>query len=370
MSKYTYIITTDGAGHYFANTTTPGLNNVSGTDASTVFNTAISSLTNGGSVYVDAGTYILTESIKMNRNNVALHGAGKATVISQPNDKNAIYVSNPGIDLVHDIIIDNLRIIGSKIRKDTNILIMIAYATHIVVQNCTLDDCGFHTIFAVETDYSLFNHNYVTNSFFDAIALAQGSDYNIVSNNVVTGVQNDCNGIDVNGGAKASSYNWIVNNVVHHCRGGICFDTADHGTIQNNIISYVELGIDITGQGGNTSTSDNKILNNNISHGVGTRGWSTGIQLSTKSDRNVIVDNEISYFTEQRSIIINGITNTIRNNYVHDGVNGLVMGAVSGNTITNNNFANLNVGIILHNGTTNTEAVNVYLNVTTPVQWV
>jgi parallel beta-helix repeat protein len=209
---------------------------------------------------------------------VVLRGAGASTILNMPNDAFGILVTPSGANLVSNVIIENLNLTGAGVEKSWNTLIMISYAENITVQNCYFTGAGFHSIFAVETDYSLFTKNQISGSNMDAIALAQGSNHNVVSNNFVTNMSNmaDMNGIDINGKAKASTFNTVINNTVLWAHVGICFDTASHNIAQGNTISHVVLGIDNTGTGGTTPTTDNWLIGNTISYSEGTGGYSAG----------------------------------------------------------------------------------------------
>jgi hypothetical protein len=74
-----YVIWTDGATIYAKNGET-GAIDFSGSDASTVIQSAINALPSGGKVLVKAGTYILTKAVQLYSNTV-LEGEGSSTVL-------------------------------------------------------------------------------------------------------------------------------------------------------------------------------------------------------------------------------------------------------------------------------------------------
>ena len=359
-----YLISTDGSGNYSAESATGGID-YSGTSASAVINSAISSLpAGGGTIFVDAGTYELTNTINLNKSNVLLHGAGSSTILDMQDDEYLIYIK--GVD---NVTIENLTLTGAGVEKSSNTLIMISYDENITVQNCYFYEAGAHTIFAVETDYSLFTRNHVFNSAWDAIALAQGSDHNIVSDNYVDNTLSFYNGIDINGRVKASMHNTIINNTILWSHGGICFDTASQNIAQGNTISHVILGIDNTGAGGTTATTDNQLIGNTISYSEGAGGYSAGIQISGLADRTTVTGNTISFFSDGRCILVGSTNNTIDNNTFNNSYLGVKLSADL-NTVSNNLFQDLTTGIEIYPGGTNiTLSGNTFVNVTIPTSW-
>jgi parallel beta-helix repeat protein len=364
-----YTIYTDGAGNYFARNDTTGQIDYSGINATTIFNDAIGSTREGGSIFVESGTYDITGTINLWKNNMALRGAGESTILNMPFDAFGILISPQNANLLSNVTIEKLKFVGPGVLQGwASCLVMVAWTEHVTIQDCYLTGAGFHAIFVVESDYALVTRNMVDHSALDAIALAQGADYCVVSDNIVsyTGDMADMNGIDINGGVKPSTNNTVINNTISWSHGGICFDQANYNTAQGNTISHVVLGIDLSGAGGTRPTTDNQIIGNTISYGEGPGGKGLGIQVPNWADRNTITGNTISYFAfDGECIIVGGRYNVMSNNSFLNSYFGVDIWN-GDNTVTNNLFQGLTVGIVQHGVLTNTMSGNTFMNVTTP----
>lgn len=88
---YSYLIETDGTYVWAKDGKTGqvvfgGVNNVggvSGTNASAVIQSAINALPNGGKIFIKAGTYLLSNQLYIEKDNIALEGEGASTVLKQ-----------------------------------------------------------------------------------------------------------------------------------------------------------------------------------------------------------------------------------------------------------------------------------------------
>jgi parallel beta-helix repeat protein len=349
-TQYSYTIYTDGSGNYFAKNGTTGQIVYSGTDAASVFNSAISGLpSGGGSIFVDSGIYSITSTINLRLSNTVLCGAGASTVLNVPmtNDFGILVTG-----AITNATIENLKFVGpgTGYTGDTACLVMVSWTNYVTIQDCYFYGCGSHSIFIVESDYALVTRNYVSGSALDGIGLAQGADYCTVSNNFVTNTSNmhDMNGIDINGKVKASTHNTIIDNTIQWSHGGICFDTACNNIAQGNTISHVILGIDNTGAGGSTATTDNQLIGNTISYSEGANfglaGYNAGIQISHLADRTTVTGNIISNFAD-RCILLNSNGNTITGNTFKDSPVGMAVGSgLTGNVLAPNTYINVPAG--------------------------
>lgn len=98
-SEASYIVETDGTNTWMTNTST-GQRDWSSTDASAIFNACVGNLTNGGDIFVRAGTYIIKahyqgtigDAINLDQAGVNLWGEGDATILQHyhQNDTNAL----------------------------------------------------------------------------------------------------------------------------------------------------------------------------------------------------------------------------------------------------------------------------------------
>lgn len=362
-TTYDYLIYTDGV-NYYANNGTTNATVYSGTNCTTVINNAIWSLSNG-SIYINSGNYYTDGTININISNFILNGAGETAILNHTTNSIGILITGA----ITNVLVENIKIIGTYSLLPTAYgMVQASYTTYFTIQNCNITGAGFHSIFLIHSDYALITHNEISNSSLDGIALADGSDYCTVSYNNVTYISDmsNYNGIDLNGGVSPTTYNLVINNNITWAHGGICFDQANYNTAQNNIISHIVLGIDLSGAGATMPTIYNNLINNIITYSEGFGGSSAGIQMPNHADYNTLSANIINYFSDGRCVLVGGTSNIIfaSNNFTNS-ILGIEF-SQSGNTLTNNIFQNLPIGIELH-GTTQTISGNTFINVTSGI---
>jgi hypothetical protein len=89
----------------------------SGTDAASVIQSAINALTSGGKIFIKAGTYYFTDTIKP-KSNISLRGEGRATVFKLANGVNKDMVQ---FDVgVSGVLMENLLLDGNRANNPTS----------------------------------------------------------------------------------------------------------------------------------------------------------------------------------------------------------------------------------------------------------
>ena len=158
-----------------------------GVDDQVTINAAIDSLSIiGGSIYLREGTYILSDNVVISKSNVALVGAGSATVLRREDNHNenmrVIYALGKA-----NLLIQNLRIDGNKSNPDNGTTDGIYFEN---VDNSKIVDCWIKNMTEVGIYLRFSNNNIVMmntiqNDSFSGV-LQVSSSNNIVANNVIT----------------------------------------------------------------------------------------------------------------------------------------------------------------------------------------
>lgn len=200
--------------------------------------TAINELpTGGGVVYIKEGTYTLTTDVDINKNNVAIIGAGYATLIK---------FSGTGI---------------------TNGLFKATTQSNLHLESMRFD---VNNSFG-EADLPGIYFSSVTDSFIHNIWVTNATSYAIslyTSSRITTEF---CN----------------ISNLIEGANYGIYLNNCEHCIIQSNIFKEGENTINLY------ETTDSIIIGNVIYSTESTRG----IELTSNSSHNLIVGNRIETYT-------------------------------------------------------------------------
>jgi len=350
-----------------------------GTDDQAEINNAINALPNdGGKVILLEGSYSISSSITIARNNTILEGCGRNTKLVATYDATGecFLCLGDGTNKYSGIEIrslaTNITACGGAHAAEHRYAIKAcggsSEATHI---QCRITGCYFEnknttsTTSGHQVQVSLENAIYSEVSSCEsdgAIGLRETSHNNRITNNVVVtqiadnGIQTDqdcCyniiannylstgeDGIDLDGG----SYNIIVNNEIYDCRfhelptgelnhNGIEFAgtsaKCDHNVIMGNTIhSSGYSAIAFKSQGANTKSYN--VVKGNIIINPGLNTTSPGIELDSHSHYNLIEGN---YIMDQQGThtmtygiyVPSGASNNmIINNHIEGWLNGAI----------------------------------------------
>jgi hypothetical protein len=164
----------------------------SGTNAGTIINDAISALTNGGKIFIKAGTYTLTAKLAPTTSNIELCGEGFASILKLGNSVNDRNLQLLGVTNWH---IHNLAFDGNRANQSSTatncFIIQIGNAS----SNCTVDHCYIHDamtmgLHAFSSTNIYFLDNYVQNCNANGIQIENdgGGQNSVVSGNIVNGI--------------------------------------------------------------------------------------------------------------------------------------------------------------------------------------
>lgn len=147
---------------------------------------AINALTSdGGVIYVKEGTYILTSQITIDKSNISLVGAGRATKLQMSVDDQMIWL-NAGLS---GITIQNMFLYGAGAGNTANDGIVTAPAgagcTKCTISGCWIENCGDVGIYLSNTSDEGFivTNNHVISGQADGITIT-GENHLVVGNEV------------------------------------------------------------------------------------------------------------------------------------------------------------------------------------------
>ena len=265
-----------------------------GTADDVEINTAIQALPNtGGEIVILDGTYNITATIAMNKDNIKLSGNGNATVLKRMWNS----LTTEGV----------------------------------ITVTATNGGCCIENLFV---DGNLANYQSSNNY---GIRLSNSD------NNTITG--NTCNNNSSRGIYLINSNNTTItgNTCSDSNRYGIYLNNSNTTTITGNTCNNNNYGINLSGVNSNNTITGNTCNNNS----------SDGIFLNTSDSNNTITGNTCS--GNQRGINLSGDNNTITGNTCNNNNYGIYLINSDNNTITGNTCNNNSRdGIYLSNSNTTT----------------
>tara|TARA_R100000789_G_scaffold20427_2_gene23585 strand:- start:1192 stop:2100 length:909 start_codon:yes stop_codon:yes gene_type:complete len=207
----------------------------------------------GGTVFLKAGTYNLTESIMINKQNVQLIGEGRAAHLKNVNNKRVIW-----IDEVANILISGLKIEGSLTAGSVNDGIYIDESNQTIVQDCYIFNMGAHGIHLPGLSLQI---HIINNEVFECAE--NGMEFHSCLGMIITG-------------------NRLRANKNH----GMYLVNIDEGIIDSNNFLYNGTNTEAW-DGINSENCDNTIFSNNVIES--SRNY--GIELDANSNENIIMGN-------------------------------------------------------------------------------
>jgi parallel beta-helix repeat protein len=319
-----YIIFKDDEGIVYAKNGSTGAIDFKSTNASYVIQSAIDALTNGGKIFIKAGTYTLNSQITVNAN-IAIIGEGYSSVF-QWNLTDATDAITTGGDYG---VIKGIRIVGNAMTTGSAIKIKHRYWkilnnyfetwTTIADHGAVMVDAATATPAYLLVDGNTFTHVHDGVSY---IWSGKEMNYVTVSNNLF---------VDVQDGIESGSDWTIIGNVLY----------VDDGSIPGGPEQAIVLGY------------NRNIVKGNIIIGTSTTRWVDGIQI-TYAANNIVEGNIIVYATD-------GIDLTNSANYNNQVFNNQLISCTTAIRRTTGNFIKNNVGFITENSGTATIANNGYI---------
>lgn len=192
----------------------------------------------GGVVYIKEGTYDLTTALTVTINNIALKGAGFATMIrTNTNIRNLICTSVDGI------IIEDISFYGMGGANAQNLLVYLNACTNCVINKCKFDNSGAAAILLYNGSRNIVTGNITKNSKTAGIYCNGETKYlienNICSNNGNFGIYSEStihDGIIIG--------NSLIDNITYgmEVRGGRCIISNNYAKGNNGCGINVFIG--------------------------------------------------------------------------------------------------------------------------------
>lgn len=301
-----------GFGSYAGKTVATNVVATDGTGDYTDIQTAINALpAGGGVVYVKEGTYTLTETLVINKSNVALLGAGAAAIIKLGADvDDHVITLGDNATIRTSLLIADLLVDGNKANNAGNIdgIFLAGKIEDSKITGCWVKDCDQHGI----RTHSNCNRNIITENTCVGnddygIYIINSSEPNIVSNNscnsngnsgivllTTTGpvfaTGNICTQNTVNGISLSCNSSTINNN--------ICTGNTEDGIYLNAGIRNSIIGNSCKGNGHHgieiRSASWNTLVGNTCTQNSQTTANTyDGIRLSLTCTYNSITGNTV-----------------------------------------------------------------------------
>jgi len=270
--SYTYCISTDGSGNFYAKNGITGVIDYSGTVANTVFQSVSSVMKKGGTIFISNGTYTFSAAVTLTYN-ITLRGEGRGTILKLGTNANSdVLAANGG---ACSFTIQDLDINGNKGNNPTG-------------QNgISVDQCDGFKIYNVQSynnklkgiavsrsSNSTVTNNIAENNTSDGMVFSSSHDFiissNIAQNNGAYGI-----GLITSISTDANPYNMIVsNNIIRGNTGyGVELKGVLNSKISDNIIygngqNGIDIGQASAGFYGSKIIVSNNIVKNNVGNGI------------------------------------------------------------------------------------------------------
>jgi len=294
----------------------------------------------GGEVVILDGTYNITASIHIPKNNVSLRGNGNATILKRMYNSTSTDIGKGLITLKgkKDCKIQGLQIDGNKATYTSSynygIYLDSSSKNNTVTGNtCNDNACGIRL-------YSSSN-NTVTGNTCNNNSI--GIYLYLSSDNTVTG--NTCNNNNIDGiYLDLSSDNTVTCNTCNNNNfDGISLSSSSNNTITGNTCNNGSYGIYLYSSSDNNTVTCNTCNNNNID----------GISLSSSSN-NTITGNTCNNNSIGIYLYSSSDNNTITGNTCNNNnIDGISLDLSSDNTVTCNTCNNNDHGIYLYSSSNN-----------------
>ena len=305
-----------------------------GTDDQVEIQAAINALpSTGGEVVVLDGTYHITASINVNKNNVTLRGNGNATVLKRMWGS----TTNQGVITVsaNTCTVRRLKLDGNKTSYNTsyNYSIYLYNSSNSTVTGNTCNNNGANGIYLYNSSNSTVIGNTCSNNSSSGINLYNSSNSTVIGN---TCSNNSSSGIYVNSSNNTITENICNNNTnsTYVLVAGI-YVASSNNTVTGNICNNNSLyGIYVSSS---NSTVTGNTCNNNGASGIHLHNSSNNAIIGNISIRGTGLSSD--YTSVQYTIYLNGTGNRYNlvacNNIM--GKNYTLSGG-TGNTFVNNKY--------------------------------
>ena len=276
-----------------------------GTADQNEINTAMSSLSNGGTIVLSDGIFELSGTIDIPNDNIVIQGQGTSTIL-----KGHQFT----ITAKDYIVIKDLQINGS-----TNGIQVVDDTDYLMVRNVFFNNInyGIITDFATSDRLSFYDNNFY--NVINSIKIEDANNVFFTGNSIDTA---SGYGVYVNNVDKATFSN---NNIYSTTKAGF-YTASDNSVINNNIIDTTEYGIFIP-NGANDNLISNNLIKSSTKDGISLVGDRNivsnnrflsnsgyGINITSNADESIINGNNLLY-NSGGSLNNSGVNTNIANNY-------------------------------------------------------
>jgi hypothetical protein len=343
-----YVIFTDGTRTYMQSCGT-GAILVQSAVSEAVINDAIGNMTNGGKLFIKAGTYTLTTTpINLGGGLVAaigttsigatavsdieLYGEGNATILNAATNMNGAVIGVYGANnwYIHDLQINGNRAHQSDSGNSFPYLvgIFLFNSNNDMIEHCYVHDNKTYGISVTGNLDSILN-NYVVNNNANGILVYGGSDY-LIQNNTIDGSSDV--GISISGGQPS-----YISQVI--CTGNIV-KNANLDVSPWGLNTGIGILVGDNGPASNVTVSDNQIYNTKI--GIGSAPGAGGPNIDV-----LVSNNQVSTATGDGVYAVTTTSLTIQNN-IFDNIGlstGFGYGIWSDSSLSNVTIAGTRINV-------------------------
>ena len=241
----------------------------------------------GGEIVILDGTYNITASINIPKNNVSLRGNGNATILKRGYDSTNTDSGSTARGLItlnekSGCKIQGLQIDGNK-------------TTYTVRYNCG--------IYLYSSSNNTVTGNTCNNSSADGIYLSSSSSYNTITGNTCT---NNSTGIELFSSSETTITGNTCNNNIH---SGILLYSSSNNTITGNTCTYNNKhGICLDSYSDNNTVTGN-ICNNNSTGGILLTASSNNMVTGNTCIRGTGIPEDYTTDQDQYTILLSGTGN-------------------------------------------------------------
>jgi len=315
---------------------------------------ALYALPTGGEVVILDGTYNITASINIPKDNVSLRGNGNATILKRMYNSTS---ENSG-DTARGLItlngksgckIQGLQIDGDKSKYSASYnygIYLTSSSNNNTVTGNTCNNSSNSGIYLSSSSNNTVTGNACNDNSNSGIYLSSSSNDNTVTVNTCN--NNNLYGIYL---YSSSNNNTVTDNTCSNNSRGIYIVSSNNNTVTGNTYNNNNYGIYLSSSSNNTITGNT--CNNNSDSGI------SGIYLSSSSN-NTITGNTCNNNSSDGIYLYSSSNNTITGNTCKNNSNsGIYLSSSSNdNTVTGNTCNNSKYGINLDSSSNNTVTGN------------
>lgn len=182
----------------------------------------------GGWIHIADGDYTLLDEIDVGQSGTLITGSGKGTKITQGTaDKHGFKITTKT-----DVTIRDLYLYGTGADAGSGVYATTT-ATNLTVEDCIIENWGYHGIYINASDYPVIKHNQIISNIRNGMYLLEVNFGRIIGNKINTNTRHGCELLACD--ANVISGNIIVGNDSANAAtyDGVCIETSGVGSFYN-----------------------------------------------------------------------------------------------------------------------------------------